>query len=181
MSLRAEDLFTDQLRRCIGRSSGPMPMPEEISASDVRRYAEATGDRNPLWLDERFAREHGHHARVVPPAFVIELAWRIRGSETDAGRAWHADLPLPESYSDARNAGLDIEWLRPVHVGDRLVIEHRIADIQVREGRAGLGVYVTRESEYSRTDGEVVARVRQTIVRLSRSRRDAAGAPPEGG
>lgn len=180
MSPRAEDILTGELRSWIGRSSGVMPLPEEISASDVRRYAEATGDRNPLWLDERFARDHGHPGRVVPPAFVVELGWRIREGDEQAGRPWHADLPLPEEYSDARNAGLDIEWLRPVHVGDRLAIEHRIADIQVREGRAGLGVYVTRLSDYSRVDGELVARVRQTIVRLARSKsapRDDARGP----
>lgn len=174
MSLRPEDLLTVELRSFVGRSSPAVALPEEVSASDVRRYADATGDRNPLWLDEGFARAHGHPARVVPPALVVELAWRLREG---GGGSWHADLPLPASYSDARNAGLDIEWLRPVYVGDRLAVGHRIADIQVREGRAGLGVYVRRESEYTRGPGEVVARVRQTIVRLPRAGGAAGGAP----
>jgi acyl dehydratase len=178
MSLRAEDLLTDELRSWIGSSVGPIALPEEISASDVRRYAEATGDRNPLWLDLDFARAHGHRARVVPPAFVVELGWRIREREVGAGGTWHADLPLPPSYSDARNAGVDIEWVGPAYVGDRVYIEHRIADIQVREGRAGLGVHVTRESEYTRGPGDVVARMRQTIVRLPRADRLGASEGP---
>lgn len=166
-SLTVDDILTPELRSWIGRSSGPFALPEEISASDVRRYVEATGDRNPLWLDDAFAQAHGHRTRVVPPALIAELSWRVQDDRESRGRAWHADLPLPAGYSDARNAELDIDWLRPVYVGDRLTLRHRITDIQVREGRAGLGVYMTRESAYARA-GEDVAHVRQTIVRLPR-------------
>lgn len=166
-------LLTDELRSWIGRTFGPYPMEEEISASDVRRYVVATGDRNPLWLDAEYARSHGYAGRVVPPMMVIDLSWRMREEGADAGRAWHFALPLPASYSDARNAGQEIEWLRPVYVGDRLAIQHRVVDIQVREGRAGLGVYVTRRSDYVDQHGDVVARVQHTLVRLPRAERAA--------
>jgi acyl dehydratase len=50
-----------------------LPLPEPISASDVRRYAEATGDANPLWLDDAFARSVGYRGHPVPPMMVLEL------------------------------------------------------------------------------------------------------------
>lgn len=181
MSLDASTLLTDELKAWVGRTFGPFAMPEEISASDVRRYADATGDRNPLWLDEAYARSYGYEGRIVPPTLVVDLSWRMREEEADATRAWHFALPLPPNYSDARNAGREIEWLRPVYVGDRLSIEHRIVDIQVRQGRAGLGVYVTRRSEYMNQKGEVVARVTHTLVRLPRADRSEANASASAG
>lgn len=165
-----ETILTPEVRAWIGKTSGALLLPEEISASDVRRFVEATGDSNRLWRDDAFARAHGYRGRVVPPIMVIEMNWRTRQpSGEDAGRLWH-QLPLPPEYSETRNAGLEIEWLDPVYVGDCLSVEHRIADIVARLGRRGLGVYVTRESEFRNQVGAVVARVRQTVVKLPRAR-----------
>lgn len=161
----ASTIITDEIRGWIGRTEGPFPLPEPITSSDVRRYIEATGDDNPLWTDDEVARAAGYRGPVVPLMMVLELYRRTTGTgEGDAG-LW-AGLPLPENYTDARNAGSEIEWLAPVYLGDRLVIEHRLVDIVARQGRVGLGIYLTRLSEFRKETGEVVVRMRQTAVRL---------------
>lgn len=168
LELTEADLITDEVRAWIGRTSEPMELPEEIGASDLRRYVEATGETNPLWLDDAAARAAGYRARVIPPMMVVGLSWRLK----DAGRLQH-QVPLPAAYSDTRNAELEIEWLDAVYVGERLALRHRISDIVARRGRRGLGVYITRETEYRCVaDGRVVARVRQTTVRLPRRRHE---------
>ena len=53
----------------IGRKT-PLRQLEIISAADVRRYVDATGDANPLWLDDDFARAAGYRARLLPPTLV---------------------------------------------------------------------------------------------------------------
>jgi acyl dehydratase len=163
-------VITDEVRSWIGRTTELMPLPEEISASDVRRYVEATEDRNPLWLDDEVARAAGYRARVVPPMLVIDLIWRLKHSEL--GRLWDK-IPLPPNYVDTRNADTEIEWIEPVHIGDRLSIRHRIVDIVARQGRRGLGVYITRETEYLRHDSLLLARVHQTVVRLPKAKAEA--------
>ena len=162
----ADTILTAEVRAWIGRTSELTPLPEEISASDVRRYIEATGDRNPLWIDDAAARSAGYRGRMLPPMLLTELIWRLK--QTELGR-FTDRVPLPEIYSDTRNADNELEWFEPVYIGDRLSIRHRIADIVARQGRAGLGVYITRETDYVRQDGKLVARVKQTIVRLPRS------------
>jgi acyl dehydratase len=163
--LTEAEVLTPEVRAWIGRTSEPLVLPEEIAAVDVRHYVEATGDRNPLWLDDDAARAAGYRARILPPMMVVGLSWRLG----DTARLQH-QIPLPEAYSDTRNAGLEIEWFEPVYVGDRLVLQHRISDIVARSGRRGLGVYITRETEYRRlADNRPVARVQQTTVRLPRS------------
>lgn len=75
-------------------------------------------------------------------------------------------VPLPQGYTDVRNAGQEVEWLQPVYVGERLTLQHRIIDIVARQGRAGLGIYLTRESKFRNEAGEVAALIRATSVRL---------------
>jgi acyl dehydratase len=163
-------VITDEVRSWIGRTTELMMLPEEVAASDVRRYIEATGDMNPLWMDDVAARSVGYRARVVPPMLVIDLIWRLKN--TEAGRLTDR-IPLPANYVDTRNIITDIEWLEPVHVGDRLSVQHRIRDIAGRAGRRGLGVYITRETEYSKEEGQLVARVLQTVVRFPKANLEA--------
>jgi acyl dehydratase len=161
--LTEAEVITDEVRAWIGRASEPLTVPEEITAGDVRRYVEATGDRNPLWLDDEAARAAGYRARVVPPMMVIGMSWRLG----EGGRLQH-QVPLPEIYSDTRNADAEIEWLDATYIGDRLTLLHRLTNIVAKRGSRGLGVYLTRETEYRAQDGRLVARTRQTVVRLPR-------------
>lgn len=159
-------VLTGEVRSWIGRETDLLPLPDEISSSDVRRYLEATGDQNPLWRNDDAARAAGYRARVVPPMLLIELVWRLKN--TDEGRMTDK-VPLPPAYTDTRNVDNEIEWLEPAYVGDRISIRHRIRDIACRSGRRGLGVYITRETEYLRSDGRLLARAMQTVARFPKA------------
>ncbi len=165
MATEAESLITEELRSWVGRSSPRLPLPEAVSASDIRRYVDATDDRNPLWLDDESARAAGYQGRLVPPMLVLELTRRAQDESGDGADWWHK-LPLPPDYTDTRNAGGELEWLAPVHVGDQLALESSIVDIVARQGRAGLGIYVTREERVLNQRGEVVLKRRQTLARF---------------
>ncbi|HEY3304099.1 MAG TPA: MaoC family dehydratase [Candidatus Binatia bacterium] len=165
MAATIETLISDELRSWIGRSSRRLPLPEAVSASDIRRYVDATEDRNPLWLDDDAARAAGYKGRVVPPMLVLELTRRAQ-DESGEGADWWHKLPLPPDYTDTRNAGGELEWLAPVYVGDRLALESSIVDIVARQGRAGLGIYVTREERVLNQGGEVVLKRRQMLARF---------------
>lgn len=179
-ALDADTIITDELRGWIGRTAGPFELPEQVSESDVRRFIDATGDANLLWTDHAFARAAGYVGRVVPPMMVLELYRRASGATgAGDGNLWRG-LPLPAGYTDARNAGNEVEWVAPVYPGDRLTVEHRITDIVARQGRAGLGVYITRQSEFRRQDGEAVVRLHATVVRLPGSRAHEGAAESEG-
>lgn len=160
-------VLTPEVRSWVGQMSEPIALPEPVSASDLRRYINATGDRNPLWLDDEFAKMVGYKARILPPMMVIDLSWRLQ--EGEDGRLWHHNIPLPPNYIDTRNAENEIEWLSEVYVGETLVLTHRVTDIVARGGRRGLGVYITRETEFRTVDGRIVARLRQTVVRFPKA------------
>lgn len=158
-------IITEEMRGWVGRFAGPFAVPEQISPSDVRRFLDATGDDNPLWTDDAYAQAAGYRERLVPPMLILELYRRASGTGEGDGALWHG-LPWPGGYTDTRNAGNEVEWLAPVYQGDQLTVEHRIVDLVARQGRAGIGIYLTRESTFRNQIQEVVVRLRATTVKL---------------
>jgi len=63
-----------------------------------------------------------------------------------------------------RNAGSETEWLEPVYLGEQLSTRTRITDIVARQGKAGLGIYITQEEQLFNSDGRVVLRRNHTLA-----------------
>ncbi|MCY4487417.1 MAG: MaoC family dehydratase N-terminal domain-containing protein [Deltaproteobacteria bacterium] len=164
MSDAPETIVSDELRRCIGRK-GPVRALETLSASDVRRYVDATGDANPLWLDDDFARSAGYGGRLLPPILVGWTPFSIKEPE---GKASSFDvrrqLPVPAAYTNVRNAGSETEWLQPVLLGEPLTCQSHIVDITARQGRMGAGIYVTQLEEVRNAEGGLVFARRHTVA-----------------
>jgi len=161
-----QSMITPELHSWIGRESAPAKL-EIMSASDVRRYVDATGDANPLWLDDDFARAAGYRGRLLPPTLVGWVPFSIKEGESAASADatdLRRQLPFPPGYTNVRNAGSESEWLHPAYVGEQLLTQSRVVDIVARQGRAGLGIYVSQEEEISNSVGEVVMRGRHTIA-----------------
>ena len=161
-----ESIITPELRSWIGRKSALAQL-ETMSASDVRRYIDATGDANPLWLDDEFARTAGYRSRFLPPTLVGWVPFSMKegdsASSSDATDL-RRQLPLPNGYANVRNAGAETEWLQPVYVGESLSTQSVIVDIVARQGRAGLGIYVTQEEQIFNSHREIVMRRRHTVA-----------------
>ena len=162
----SDTAITTELREWIGRKTPLRPL-EIISAADVRRYVDATGDANPLWLDDDSARDAGYRSRILPPTLVGWVPFRFReGTEradsepTDLRR----QIRLPAEYTNVRNAGSETEWLQPVYLGEQLSTQSSIVDIVARQGKAGLGIYISQEEQVLNPAGEIVLRRRHTIA-----------------
>jgi uncharacterized protein len=166
MTDTAEFIITPELRGWIGRK-GPLTRLEIMTASDVRRYVDATGDANPLWLDDEFARSAGYRSRLLPPTLVGWVPFSLREGADRSGAdatGLRRQLPLPEGYTNVRNAGSETEWLQPVFVGEQLSTQSRIVDIVARQGRVGLGIYITQEEQILNSQQEIVMRRRHTVA-----------------
>ena len=159
-------IITPELRVWIGRQSPARPL-EVLSASDVRRYIDATGDVNRLWLDDEFARAAGYRARLLPPTLVGWVPFSFRES-TERANADPMDLrrqlPLPPGYTNVRNAGSETEWIAPVYLGEQLFTRSCIVEVVAREGRAGSGIYITQEEQVLNADEQIVLRRRHTLA-----------------
>ena len=159
-------MITPELRQWIGRKT-PLRQLEIISAADVRRYVDATGDANPLWLDDDFARAAGYRGRLLPPTLVGWVPFSFKeGTERASSDPsdLRRQLPLPSGYTNVRNAGSETEWVEPAYLGDQLATESAIADITARQGKAGLGIYISQEEQVLNSQQQVVLRRRHTLA-----------------
>jgi acyl dehydratase len=164
----AEDLnlITAEMRGWIGRQTELAPL-LVMTASDVRRYMDATGDRNPLWHDDGYAKAAGYKGCILPPMLVGWVPFSIR-ENPDGSSAEAPDLrrqvPLPKNFTNVRNAGSETEWLKAVYPGEQLSTRSELVDIVARQGRAGPGIYITQEEQILNTDGDIVMRRRHTMA-----------------
>lgn len=161
-----ETIITPELRSWIGRKT-PLRHLEVISVADVRRYVDATGDSNPLWLDDDYARNAGYRGRILPPTLVgwvpfsfKEGTERANADPTDLRR----QLPLPSEYTNVRNAGSETEWVQPAYLGELLSTQSTIVDIVARQGKAGLGIYISQEEHVLNFKQEIVLRRCHTLA-----------------
>ena len=158
----AESIITSELRSWIGRKGRVVSL-ETLSASDVRRYVDATGDANPLWLSDEFAQAAGYRSRLLPPTLVGWVPFSLKDNADDTTDMRRL-LPLPKEYTNVRNAGSETEWVRPVYLGEQLSTQNCIVDIVARPGRAGLGIYITQEEHILNSRHEIVMRRRHTVA-----------------
>ena len=173
------NLITPEMLSWIGRKSPLSPL-LIMTTSDVRRYLDATGDRNPLWYDDEYARSAGYKERLLPPTLVGWMPFSIR-ENPDGSSAEAPDLrrqvPVPKNFTNVRNAGSETEWLKPVCPGEQLSTQSCLVDIVARHGRAGWGIYITEEEQILNTDGEIVMRRRHTMALFAET--ELTGSPKD--
>jgi uncharacterized protein len=162
----SDAVITAELRAWIGRSTPLRPL-EIIRAADVRRYVDATGDANPLWLDDDFARAAGYRGRILPPTLVGWVPFSFKEG-TDRANTDPTDLrrqlPLPSEYTNVRNAGSETEWLQAAYLGEQLSTQSSIIDIVARQGKTGLGIYISQEELVLNDRQQIVLRRRHTLA-----------------
>jgi 3-oxoacyl-[acyl-carrier protein] reductase len=87
-----------------------------FSENEVVAFADLTGDRNPLHVDESFARGTAAGGRVVHGMLAASLVSTLIGERLPgAGALWHA---------------FNVNWRRMIRIGDTLRIEARVTAVQ---------------------------------------------------
>lgn len=80
----------------------------QIDERLLEAFAEFSGDRNPIHLDQRAAASYGYARQVAYGAISLAVVSRLIGMEMPGpGALWR---------------GQDIEWVAPVFLGDRLTV-----------------------------------------------------------
>jgi hypothetical protein len=130
----------DRIKTRIGVDGPSVSAP--VEAGHVRRFAEAIGDPNPRWEKE------------APPTFLVALApasLHVSDAE-DYGTGW-------------LNGGNRFEYFGPVMIGDQITAKGRIVDVYDKAGSSGNLLFIIFETDYANQRGELVARLRGTMIR----------------
>ena len=121
-----------------------------IAAADVRQFAEAIGDTNPIFRDSAHARALAFPAELATPTFVtrFRVPFHEAGLDVERAQVLHGEQVF--------------QYSRPLHVGDQVEVWHRgfAAPIPACDGMAIL----TLETLGHLPDGEHVFTGHATVI-----------------
>jgi acyl dehydratase len=142
-------------RRHIGHALPAFAVP--VEAGRLRFFAKATGQTDPVYLDEAAARDAGHPSLPVPPTFFFCL-------EMEAPDPAALRTLLGIDYRRVLHGEQHFRYHAMAHAGDVLRFEPRIADIYDKKG--GALEFVKRETRVSDPHGALIAELTcLTVVR----------------
>jgi acyl dehydratase len=129
--------------------------PRRITLDDIDRYAELTGERHPVHMDDSFARAAGFRGRIAHGLFGLAL---IEGLKAQLGCF---------ERSVIASLGWDkVKFLAPLEPGDSVHLELTLVDRRP-SARPGRGI-ATEHGALRRQDGTVVTSGDHVVVLLNR-------------
>jgi acyl dehydratase len=139
-------------RDYIGRTFPPAE-PYEVSRVKIAEFANAIGDRNPLYRDREAAQAAGYPDVIAPPTFAIVIS--TAGSSSAIG-----DPGLGLNYAMVVHGEQRFEYSRPLRAGDVVTAQSTISDIR----DAGRNVLLTTQTQIRTLDGEHICTTHNTLV-----------------
>ena len=123
-----------------------------LTMEDVRAFADVTGDDNPIHIDEAAGRASRFGRPVVHGVYILGLASKVLGR----------DFPGPGSIA----VSLSAKFLRPVPVGEEVLIEVKVTEKIERYGHVKLKMYAYTGGKMALGGEAVVIPPRDDIERF---------------
>lgn len=139
-----------------------------VTRKEVRRYARAIEDPNPLFHDVEYATAQGYDDLVVPPNYLPAVIDYGEGPPTSELRedgldpsAFPVELP-PESV--LMGGGQDLSFERYLVAREPVTLTQTFTDIYQRESdRMGTLTFLETHAEFD-VEGEVVVDCDETMI-----------------
>ena len=127
-----------------------------IDADMVSRFADFSGDHNPLHVDAAEAQAYGYARPMAHGAILTALVSKAIGTEVPGpGAVWMSQ---------------SIEWLRPVFVGDTVELTITVRHLSTGAGVGLLDLVVTNQEGRAVMQGEAKVKLAERVA----ERRDAS-------
>ena len=131
----------------------PATAPYEVSRVKIADFAQAIGDRNPLYHDRVAAQAAGYPDVIAPPTFPIVVTMAASASAI-------GDPGLGINYAMVVHGEHRFTYARPLHAGDVVTAQSTISGIR----EVGSMTMLTTETEIKTLDGELVCTGYGTLV-----------------
>ena len=133
------------------------PHSATVEAGQLRFFAKAIGETNPIYFDLDAARAAGHPSLPVPPSFLFSL------EHTREQGTWREEAGIQRSRS--LHGEQSFSYYRMAYAGDVLDFEARVTDVYDKKG--GALEFLVMESKVTNQRREHVADVRKVFVHRS--------------
>lgn len=164
-------MLPEEITEFIGKSIGTVVC--EVEKGSIKRFADAVGETNPLYWDEKYAEKTRYGSIIAPPGF---FGWPVK---LPRGMTFQRPTDIsdpPEVTENLRAAlakagfwrvvdgGIEYEFFQPVCAGDVLTAKSIIKDIVGREGKTGKMAFMVMETAYHNQNNELAAMARATAI-----------------
>lgn len=142
----------------VGKPIGGGQLWDPCSTSDIRRWAMAMDNPNPMHWDEKFARESKFGGLIAPQSIAVALDYGHGAAPACVGH-------IPNSHLIF---GGEEWWFygSPVRPGDKLFQDRRFHDYKVADTKfAGPTMFSRGDTTHRNQHGALVARERSTAIR----------------
>ena len=153
----------DRLQAFVGTSTGEHVSVDPVNLPMIRRWVEAMGDTNPIYVDDDAAIAAGREGIVAPPAMLP--VWTMQGLRATVDAPSAASNPNRGVFVALAEAGFTLtpgvnlthHYARELRIGDRLHAEGTIAAVSEEKQTAlGPAHFVDLQSGYHDDDDELV-------------------------
>jgi acyl dehydratase len=127
--------------------------PVTVTAEDIKAFAEALGDLNPLYLDAEAARQAGYPDVIAPPMFCMQMR----------GGRMSPEVPLPSGLTSL-HAGQELDFYDEIVAGQTYTITARVAEVYEKTGRSGPMDIIVREAAITDATGRTVVTIRERQI-----------------
>lgn len=140
-------------RNIIGMVFPPLRVTAE--AGQLRFFAKAIGETDPIYFDAAAARDAGYADLPAPPTFLF-------AAELDSGASDQllADLGIP--LAKLLHGEQGFVYHRPACVGDTVTVQSTVTDLYAKKN--GALEFVVKTSVATNQHGERVAELRTVLV-----------------
>ncbi len=140
---------------------------DEATRDNIKNFAEAVGDSNPLWINEDYAKKSRFGSITAPPTFIYNINSGSIPALTPQGMPVVTDLRL-------LYAGAELEFYRPVRPGDEFNVKGKSTGITGKRSRSlGPMLFTTGEANYYNRKNEILGVIRTTICRFNPPKKQA--------
>jgi acyl dehydratase len=163
-------------REYIGKETGSRTG-DPVTGRDIRHFALAIDDPNPIYYDENAAKKGKYGGLVAPPGYVCSadrnssLEKRVKdlGEDGILQGDFMAIPEIPNIWALGWvRAGEEYEFYRPVRVGDRVSTKCKLIDMYEKEGKSGKLVFAISEFTFRNQNGDLLATQRITMIGTER-------------
>ncbi|MDO7842281.1 FAS1-like dehydratase domain-containing protein [Sphingomonas immobilis] len=155
--------LTPQVMSIVGEQTEPRH--GKIDAHQIRKFAAAIDDPNPIFTDESAARAAGFAGIVAPPLFNASATRPVPfRSGLLADGQYDSAAPPGLTHLQTMLAGQHWDLVRPAIAGEDIVEVFTTKSITEKQGKTGNIVFVEKEATLTTPAGEVIERYGSTLI-----------------
>ena len=121
----------------------------EVTKRDIKRFAQAIGETNPIHFDEDYAKSTKYGTIIAPPLFCQTFTFEdVPPSRLpNDGSPIEIDVPIPAQRTVG--GGSSYEIFQRVKAGDQITAKSTLKDVFTKQGKSGKLYFVVVETEFS--------------------------------